>query len=636
MVRAEVADSSAAQLQPATFGEDFRQLFNALPVAVYACEAPSGVITFFNNQAARLWGRRPRTGDSEERFCGAYRLFYPDGAPLPHNRTPMARALLEGTTCRNQEVMIERPDGSRVTVLVNIEPVRDKTGRVVAAINAFHEVAPTSESEKAAAHLAAIVDSSDDAIVSKNLQGIIQTWNRGAERIFGYTAQEAVGQSITMIIPSERRHEEDEILRRLRAGERIDHFETVRVRKDGTLLDISLTISPVRDRQGRIIGASKIARDITERKRLERELAEYQKRYAQSLEEKVERTTAELSQSRERLRLAERMASLGTLSAGLGHDMGNVLMPLRAHVDALAVHLPPNGNGSREHLDSIRKSMEYLHTLAGGLRMLAIDPTQQQGFGHAVRLSQWWSQTQPILRTALGRHFALEHDLREDLPAVALPMHLLTQAVFNLVQNAAQAMNGPPPTPGGRVRISAVESDDAVRLTVADNGPGMSAQVRDRCVEPYFTTKPRGISTGLGLTLVHGIVHNAGGALEIESAPGRGASFTLVLPIASPATGHDVAAMHVGNQRLAALLRHVLDSLNVRVVSGDVDADVLLTEDASAAQQFLGRDSQRRAIVFGDPLTHRAADDRLIHLPSNAKTAEIRKAVADALTVTRS
>ena len=138
--------------------------------------------------------------------------------------------------------------------------------------------------EEASAYLAAIVDSSDDAIVSKNLSGIIQTWNKGAERIFGYTAAEVIGKPILVLIPPHLHHEEDTILGRLRNGERIDHFETVRRRKDGALINISLTVSPVRDATGRIIGASKVARDITERKRAEQAIADAQARLAVTLQ----------------------------------------------------------------------------------------------------------------------------------------------------------------------------------------------------------------------------------------------------------------------------------------------------------------------------------------------------------------
>jgi PAS domain S-box-containing protein len=181
----------------------------------------------------------------------------------------MAVALRDGHSFRNEEVIIESPDGKRISVLVNIDPIYDSNGRIAGAINAFHDITPLRQAEETKARLAAIVETSDDAIVSKSLDGIIQSWNASAERIFGYTAVEAVGQSINLIIPPDLRDEERLILERLRRGEQIEHFETIRLSKGGDRIDISLTISPIRDGTGQIVGASKVARDISNRKRIE-------------------------------------------------------------------------------------------------------------------------------------------------------------------------------------------------------------------------------------------------------------------------------------------------------------------------------------------------------------------------------
>ena len=249
-----------------------QSFFDDLPTAVYICEAPSGVIMSYNEQAVSLWGRTPNLGDTDERFCGSFRLWRPDGTHLPHDQTPMAVALRDGHSFRNQEVVIERPDGTRINVLVNIDPIRDTTGRVTGAINAFHDITPLKQAEVAKARLATIVETSNDAIVSKSLDGIIQTWNAGAEQIFGYSAAEVMGQSINIIIPPEHQDEERMILERLSRGERIEPFETVRISKNGARIDVSLTISPIIDATGEIVGASKVARDISGRKRTERAL----------------------------------------------------------------------------------------------------------------------------------------------------------------------------------------------------------------------------------------------------------------------------------------------------------------------------------------------------------------------------
>jgi PAS domain S-box-containing protein len=249
-------------------------LIELFPMAAYAVRAPDGVIVWFNSRAADLWGRVPVIGDTEERFCGAHALYNADGTYMAHCDTPVAHALSTGASVHDEEVIIARPDGSRVTVSVHIDPIRDQDGTIVGVVNFFHDITEQKQAERTTGLLAAIVDSSDDAVISKNLDGTITTWNKGAERIFGYSAEEAVGQPITLIIPQDRRDEETHILERLRRGERIEHFETVRIRKNGNPVHLSLTISPVKDAHGRIIGASKVARDITERKQGEQALAE--------------------------------------------------------------------------------------------------------------------------------------------------------------------------------------------------------------------------------------------------------------------------------------------------------------------------------------------------------------------------
>jgi PAS domain S-box-containing protein len=242
------------------------QLFEQLPFAVYVCDR-DGLLRRYNRRAAELWGRSPKIGDPDERFCGSYRMFRPDGSPLAHDQCPMADVLRTGASVREQEVHIERPDGSRGIALVNIEAIQDSRGYIVGAVNCFQDVTERRLGEDAAQRLVAIVESSDDAIVGKNLDGIITSWNAGAERIFGYMAEEIIGKPIMILIPPDYQKEEEAIIERIRRGQRVEHFETVRQRKHGSLIDVSLTISPVRNGQGKIIGASKIARDITERKR---------------------------------------------------------------------------------------------------------------------------------------------------------------------------------------------------------------------------------------------------------------------------------------------------------------------------------------------------------------------------------
>jgi PAS domain S-box-containing protein len=254
--------------------ERFRTLFELVPVAVYACDA-DGLIEEYNQHAVELWGQDPGRSGSSSRFCGSYRIYYPDGRLMPHRKCPTARALRgEKLDPKDADIIVERPNGERRNVTVLPRILRDSRGKVVGAINCLYEMTQRKQAEALALRLAAVVQSSHDAIAAKDLNGIITDWNKSAERIFGYTREEVIGKSILMLIPPERRSEEVNILSRVRRGQSLDHYETVRQRKDGTLIDVSLTISPIKDSKGKIVGVSKIARDITKQKKVERQLAE--------------------------------------------------------------------------------------------------------------------------------------------------------------------------------------------------------------------------------------------------------------------------------------------------------------------------------------------------------------------------
>ncbi len=249
-----------------------------------------GRVTFMNGVAEAL------TGWPQAEALGRP---LPDVFHIVNERTrqpvenPALRALREGTIVglANHTVLIAR-DGTERPIDDSAAPMRDEGGTVLGAVLVFRDVTERKRAEEVRARLAAIVESSEDAIVSKTLDGVIRSWNAGAERLFGYTAEEAVGQPITLIIPPERQDEERAILARLCRGERVEHFETVRVSKDGRRLDISLTVSPIRDDAGRIIGASKIARDITERKRAEKALRESEDRYRRAATEAAQAAEA--------------------------------------------------------------------------------------------------------------------------------------------------------------------------------------------------------------------------------------------------------------------------------------------------------------------------------------------------------
>jgi PAS domain S-box-containing protein len=269
--RREIGDLKRSE-EPARVAErKFRQMIDALPAAVYTTDA-HGRLTHFNRACIELSGRVPKLGS--DKWCVTWKLYYPDGRRMPHKNCPMAIAIKTGRVIRDAEAIAERPDGSRICFVPYPTPLRDAAGRIVGGVNMLIDITERKRAEAAAQRLAAVVQSSHDAIAAKDLNGIVTDWNQSAERIFGYKAKEIIGKSILTLIPRDRQSEENEILRKIRSGQSIDHYETVRARKDGTLLDVALTISPIKDRDGKIIGVSKIARDITKQKRTERRLAE--------------------------------------------------------------------------------------------------------------------------------------------------------------------------------------------------------------------------------------------------------------------------------------------------------------------------------------------------------------------------
>lgn len=242
-----------------------RELLEALPAAVYTTDA-DGRINFYNKAAVELAGRTPQIGDE---WCVSWRLYRPDGTYLRHDECPMAIALKEGRPIRGEEAVAERPDGTRVPFTPFPTPLRDADGKLIGAVNMLVDISDSKKAHEYADRLAAIVEFSDDAIISMDTGGIIQTFNKGAERLFGYEANEVIGKLINVLIPPDRQDEEPGILARIQKGEHVEHYETVRMKKDGTLLDISLTVSPLRNAKGEVIGASKIARDVTEKRREE-------------------------------------------------------------------------------------------------------------------------------------------------------------------------------------------------------------------------------------------------------------------------------------------------------------------------------------------------------------------------------
>ena len=249
---------------------ELEAIMESVPAAIWLTRDPDCANIIGNPAAYRLFRQSEGSNLAVARDSATAPTFElrSGGRILPTEEFPLRRAA-RGEFVRDLNLEIRLPDGTSRHLAVNATPLRDQYGKIFGAVAIFLNVTDRTQYSEAQEHLASIVEYSDDAIISKDLNGIILSWNRGAERLFGYAAKEAIGKPVTMLIPDYRLDEEPEILRRIRSGERIDHYETVRRRKDGTLIDISLTVSPMRDGRGEIVAASKIARDISERKHAE-------------------------------------------------------------------------------------------------------------------------------------------------------------------------------------------------------------------------------------------------------------------------------------------------------------------------------------------------------------------------------
>jgi PAS domain S-box-containing protein len=484
----------------------FRNLLFALPAAVYTTDR-DGRITLFNNRAAELWGRRPDIG--KDMWCGSWRMFRPDGTPLPHNQCPMAIALCEGRSVQGQEIVVERLDGIRVSVLPYPEPLRDASGEIVGAVNMLVDITDRKRAEEARLRLAAIVESSDDAIVTESLDGTITSWNKGAERMFGYSADAIVGRPITMLAAPGSSDDPLGILERIRQGERVEHYETQRLTKDGRNIFVSLAVSPLRDAAGRIIGASKIARDITEQKRLEEELRDRTRQLAEADRRKNE------------------------FLAMLGHELRNPLGQIRNGVQILRLRGPAD--------PLLHRSRDMIDRQAAHMARLIDDLLDVSRIAHGkVLLRKEVLDLVEVVRITV-------EDYRSSLEATGLTLDLqlsdepllvkgdptrLAQIVGNVLHNASKFTD-----PGGcvTVRVAKAESDDTASITVRDTGIGMDRRALAAVFDTFHQAensqaRSRG-GLGLGLTLVKGLVELHGGSIHAASeGPGRGSEITIRLP----------------------------------------------------------------------------------------------------------
>ena len=495
--------------------ERYRTLFDLGPVGVYSCDA-SGVIRDFNRRAVELWGRKPQPGDTDERWCGSFKMHRPDGVVMPHDQCPMAEVLSgKIPEARDTEVQIERPDGSRVTVIVNIRPLKNEKGEILGAINCFVDISERKQAEGVRARLAAIVESSDDAMVSKTLDGTVTTWNKGAERLLGYTSQEAIGKNITLIVPPDRLPEEATILERLRRGERIEHFETIRKRKDGTLVDVSLTISPVKNSSGQVIGASKVARDISERRATEKALQQAHDR----LESMVEQRTASVRQLSLKL-LTVQDEEHRSISRELHDSLGQHLSGIKMNVDKLRQGEPPEKQADMlsQLSESLDKCMSETRTISHLLHPPLID---ELGFQAAAK---WYIEAFSE-RSGIKANIELSNESQRLSRSVELPLFRILQASLSNVHRHAHS-----PSVDVRFAISAGEA----KLEVKDYGKGIDPELLRR-----FNRSGGG--AGIGLAGMRERLRELGGRLEVES-DSNGTLIRAVIPVSTSAEAKESTA----------------------------------------------------------------------------------------------
>ncbi|MEH2083615.1 MAG: PAS domain S-box protein [Nostoc sp.] len=428
----------------------------------------------------------------------------------------------------------------------------------------------SEQAEEALFRLAAIVESSEDAIISKTLDGVIVSWNLGAERIFGYKVKEVLGQHVTILIPPDRINEETQIIQKLRQGERIEHFETVRQHKDGTLIDISLTISPIKNSAGTIIGASKIARDISTRKQIEKALQESEAQLRQKAI-KLETTLLKLKRTQTQLVQNEKMSSLGQLVAGIAHEINNpvnfiyanlkpaneyiqdLLRLLRLYQKYYPSPVAEIQYGSEEidldflveDLPKLLSSMEVgavrIQTIVRSLRNFSrMDEAEIK----QVNIHEGIDSTLMILQHRLKGKFDREIKVVKNygnLPLVECKASQLNQVFMNIICNAIDALEERDlqrtfseieQQPSQILICTNMLDSHHVQIRIIDNGLGIPKFAQERLFDPFFTTKSVGKGTGLGLSISYQIVtekHN--GSLRCHSIPDRETEFVIQIPI---------------------------------------------------------------------------------------------------------
>lgn len=422
--------------------------------------------------------------------------------------------------------------------------------------------------------LAAIVEFSDDAIIGKDTNGIVTSWNQSAERLFGYPADEMMGQPITRLLPPDRRQEEEQILDRIRGGENVEHLETVRKKKNGQLIDVSITVSPIRDTAYKIVGASKIARDITGTKRLAQQLRQSQK-----------------------------MEAIGQLTGGVAHDFNNLLGVILGNLDLVERIVAKDETASNR----VRIAQKAAMRGAALTKRLLAFSRRQPLHPAPTSLDESIQNLLDMAARALGPEINIVTNLDSSIPPVFVDAAGLDNVLLNLAVNARDAM-----PQGGSLTISTklseleesyllVQSGELkpgryACIRVSDTGHGMARETLERAFEPFFTTKPRGKGTGLGLAMVYGFIKQSGGNVRIYSEPGIGTTVSLYLPFAngSPASaraGVSIKGMQAKPDGTVLVVDDEVDLLEIAVVYlEDMGYKVFHATDGPRALEIIARE----------------------------------------------
>jgi PAS domain S-box-containing protein len=361
--------------------------------------------------------------------------------------------------------------------------------------------------EEVRTRLASVVESSDDAIINESLDGIILTWNQGAERIYGYAASEVIGKSVAILLPPDRLAELPEIVEKVLRGVSISRRETVRLSKDGRRLDVSLSVSPTRDASGILIGVSTVARDITESRKMQAQFIE-----------------------------AQKMEVVGQLAGGVAHDFNNILAVIMGYNDLMMQELGPD-DPLRKHVEEIQQASKRA---TGLTRQLLIFSRKQVVQPVVLDLNDVVNDLNKMLRRLIGENVTLTMVPGKEIGRIKADPGYLGQVLMNLVVNARDAM-----PEGGQLSIAThnvtfdenyadkhtgVIPGDYVMLSVSDTGTGMTDEVKARMFEAFFTTKPKGKGTGLGLATCQNIVQLSGGRIGFYSEVGKGTTFKVYFP----------------------------------------------------------------------------------------------------------